>query len=140
MKTYQPREKDIKREWHELDAKGQVLGRLATQAARLLIGKHKRNYAPHLDMGDYVIVTNASDIEVTGRKEEQKTYFRHSGYPGGARTLTFKELKERSPKKVIELAVKGMLPKNRLRDKRMGRLKVFTGSEHPYKGKTKTQE
>lgn len=130
--TYQPKAKDIKREWHLMDANGQILGRLATQVARFLIGKHKKTYVPHLDSGDYVVVTNAQNILVTGNKEKQKTYYRHSGYPGGFKSTTLGEMRKAHPTRVIELAVKNMLPKNRLQDKRMGRLKIFAGETHPY--------
>ncbi|MBI2103431.1 50S ribosomal protein L13 [Candidatus Woesebacteria bacterium] len=137
MKTYQPKQKDIKRDWHLIDAEGKVLGRIATDAARLLIGKHKPNYAPHLDMGDYVVVINVKEVKVTGRKEKQKVYRSHSGYPGGFKEVKFSALIKKSPEKVIEYAVSGMLPKNRLRDDRLRRLKVFAGSEHKYKDKIK---
>jgi large subunit ribosomal protein L13 len=139
MKTYQPRHNDIKRDWHLLDAKGAVLGRLATQACIFLMGKHKANYAPHLDMGDNVVVINASEVELTGRKSSQKLYRSHSGYPGGFKEVKFTEMLSRHPERIIEIAVSGMLPKNRLRDKRMTRLKVFSGSEHTYNDKFKVQ-
>lgn len=137
FRTYQPKQAEIKRDWHLIDVKGKVLGRTATEIARLLMGKHKRNYAPHLDMGDYVVVINAEETRVTGKKEKQKIYWRHSGYPGGLKATRLEELREKNPTRIIELAVKRMLPTNRLRDKRMGRLKVFTGSEHPYGDKIK---
>ncbi|MDO8599906.1 MAG: 50S ribosomal protein L13 [bacterium] len=133
--TYQPKAKDIKREWHLIDAKDKILGRLATGVARLLIGKHKKTYVPHLDSGDYVVVTNAESILVTGNKEKQKTYYRHSGYPGGLKSTTLGEMRKAHPTRIIELAVKNMLPKNRLQDKRMGRLKIFAGESHPYGNK-----
>jgi large subunit ribosomal protein L13 len=135
MKTYQPRHKDIKREWHLVDAKGKILGRMASEVVKPLMGKHKVNYAPHMDMGDYVVIINAKDIEVTGRKEKQKRYFRHSGYPGGFKEIAYSKLKKEQPKRIIELAVKRMLPDNRLRHKRMRRLKVFAGGENPYSDK-----
>jgi large subunit ribosomal protein L13 len=125
QKTYQPKETEIKREWHFLDAKGKVLGRLASQIATLLMGKHKKTYTPHLDMGDWVVVKNAKDVKVTGKKELLKIYYHHSGYPGGLKKVTFAQLREKNPAKIIELAVRRMLPANRLRDKRMKRLKVF---------------
>lgn len=133
--TYQTKGSDIKRSWHLIDATDEILGRLATRAAGFLIGKHKKDYVPHLDCGDYVVVTNAARVKVTGRKEEQKTYYRHSGYPGGLKSRTLSEMREKHPTRVIELAVKNMLPKNRLQDKRMIRLKVFAGEEHKYGAK-----
>lgn len=133
MKTHQPKHKDIKREWHLIDAKGKVLGRLATEVARLLIGKHKPNYATHMDMGDCVVVVNAKEVELTGRKKDQKVYYRHSGYPGGFKEVKFKKMMENHPERVIQLAVNGMLPKNRLHKKRIVRLKIFAGESHSYK-------
>ncbi|RJR29292.1 50S ribosomal protein L13 [Candidatus Microgenomates bacterium] len=127
MKTFQPKLKDVKRETHVLDARGKVLGRLATEVARYLIGKHKTGYAPHMDMGDMVIVKNALEVAVTGNKEQGKLYRRHSGFPGGFREQTLAEMRKKYPERIIELAVKGMLPKNRLQDKRMRRLKVYRG-------------
>lgn len=135
--TYQPKAKEIKREWHVISAKGQILGRLATEIARLLMGKHKRTYSPHLDSGDYVVVTDAREVKLTGRKEEQKVYTRYTGYPGGLRKKSIKQLREEKPERIIEHAVRGMLPKNRLQADRMNRLKVFAGSEHPYGDKFK---
>lgn len=129
FKTYQPKAKEIKREKHHLDANGEILGRLATKIARLLIGKHKRTYSPHLDSGDFVVVTNAKEVLVTGKKEKQKTYYRHSGYPGGLKAERLEELRARNPKRIVEYAVWNMLPKNRLRKNRMARLKVFAGIE-----------
>lgn len=137
MKTYQPKHKDIKRNWHLIDAKGKVLGRLSTEIAKLLMGKHKANYSTHMDMGDCVVVINASDIELTGRKKSQKVYYRHSGYPGGFKEIKFKKMINEQPEKVIQLAVNGMLPKNRLLAKRMARLKVFPEAKHHYKDKFK---
>ena len=132
MKTYQPKEKEVRRSWNLVNADGEVLGRLASNVARLLIGKHKPGYSAHMDSGDYVVVINAKKIELTGKKAIQKTYFRHSGYPGGAKVIKFSKMFEASPAKVIQLAVAGMLPKNRLRSDRMARLKIFAGGEHPY--------
>ncbi len=124
MITFQPKQKDIKRERHELSAKGEVLGRLATKSAMLLMGKHKTTYAPHLDMGDYVEIKNAQEVVVTGKKNIQKTYFSHSGYPGGLKEVSYEKLSKEQPEKIIEHAVRGMLPKNKLQTKRMRRLKV----------------
>ena len=132
MKTYQPRQKDIKRNWHLVDAKGKVLGRLSTEVARFLTGKHKVNYSNHMDMGDYVVVLNAKDVILTGRKVSQKLYRRHSGYPGGFKEIKYAKMHDERPERVIELAVSGMLPDNRLKKKRQARLKVFAGSKHPY--------
>src|SRR3972149_7624733 len=117
--TYQPKAKEVKRNWLLIDAKGKVLGRLATEIATKLMGKHKADYSPHMDNGDYIVVVNAKEIKVTGRKEEQKKYYRHSGYPGGFKEVSYKEMKEKHPTRILELAVKRMLPDNRLRDKRM---------------------
>lgn len=133
--TYQPKASEIKRSWHLIDAKGMILGRIATECARFLIGKHKKTYSSHMDSGDYVVVINAKEVRVTGNKELQKTYYHHSGYPGGLSATTLRELREKSPTKIIEHAIHNMLPKNRLRSDRMTRLKVFAGSEHPYQGK-----
>jgi large subunit ribosomal protein L13 len=135
MKTYQPRQKEVKRNWHLIDAKGAILGRLSTRVATLLMGKHKPNYSNHIDMGDYVVVTNAKSIELTGRKKSQKLYRRHSGYPGGFKEIKFKQMQQDHPERVIELAVSRMLPSNRLKRLRMRRLKVFAGSKHPFERK-----
>lgn len=132
FKTYQPSSKDIVRKKHVLDAKSATLGRFATQVALLLTGKNKKGYVPHLDMGDYVMVVNAADIAVSGRKEKQKIYYRHSGYPGGLKEITLSQMREKNPTKIIELAVRGMLPGNRLRDPRMRRLSVFAGERSVY--------
>lgn len=134
-KTYQPKEKEVTKEWHLIDAKGKILGRMATEIAGLLMGKGKVNYAPHMDMGDYVVVTNASGVEVTGKKKDQKVYQSHSGFPGGFKEVNFRKLHSEQPAKVIELAVSRMLPKNRLQKKRMARLKVFASDEHIYSDK-----
>ena len=134
-KTYQPKAKDIKHNWHLVDAKGQILGRMASKIAQDLMGKQKVDYAPHMDMGDYVVVINADKVEVTGKKEKQKVYYKHSGYPGGFKEISYEKLKREKPGRIIELAVKRMLPANRLRDKRMRRLKIVVGEENPYKDK-----
>lgn len=126
---------DVKREWHMVDLAGKTLGRIATDIAKLLIGKSKPYFVRNLDCGDFVVAVNAKDIKTTGKKDEQKIYYRYSGYPGGLRKETLTELKGRMPEKVIELAVKGMLPQNRLRDKMLGRLFVFSGQEHKYHDK-----
>ena len=140
MKTYQPKHKDIKRDWHLIDAEGQILGRMATQIAKFLMGKHKPNYATHMDMGDYVVVINAEKIVLTGRKKKQKVYRRHSGYPGGFKEISFEKMISERPERVTELAVSGMLPGNRLKKKRMRRLKVVAGPKNPYESKFKEKK
>jgi len=135
MKTYQPKAKDIKRTWHLFDAKGKVLGRLATEAAKFLIGKHKVIYTPHLDMGDYVVIINAKDIVLTGAKMANKVYQSHSGYPGGFKEVKVQKMMDEMPTRIIEKAIYGMIPTNRLTAKRMARLKVYEGSEHPYENR-----
>ena len=137
MKTYQPKEKEVKREWHPIDVGGKVLGRSSTQIATLLMGKHKPTYSGHMDMGDYVVVINAKDVQLTGRKKSQKVYYSHSGYPGGFKEVKFAQMIDEQPEKVIKLAVKRMLPKNRLQSNRMRRFKVFAGANHSYKEKFK---
>jgi large subunit ribosomal protein L13 len=132
MSTNIVKAKDIKRAWHLVDAEGKILGRLSTEIAGMLSGKTKQEYVPYLDLGDYVVVVNASKVKVTGKKEKTKEYVRHSGYPGGIKVETFEKLIQRRPEKIIEHAVKGMLPKNRLGAKMIKKLKVFPGSEHPY--------
>jgi large subunit ribosomal protein L13 len=132
MKTYTPKAGDVARHWWVVDAENQVLGRLATRIATVLRGKHKPTYTPHLDTGDYVVVVNADKVRLTGRKPEQKTYFRHSGYMGGERHVPFREMMERHPHRVIELAVKGMLPKNNLGRLMRRKLKVYAGAAHPH--------
>lgn len=132
MKTYSPSATEIKKEWQVVDASGQVLGRLASQVAKLLMGKHKSIYTPHLDTGDYVLVLNAAKVEVSGKKANQKIYYRHSGYPGGLKEITFRELFSKDPTQVVEAAVKGMLPKSRLGRAMFKKLRVYAGSEHPH--------
>jgi large subunit ribosomal protein L13 len=132
MKTFSPKAKDIEREWLVIDATGKTLGRIATQVAGLLMGKHKPIFAPHIDTGDYVVVINAAKVKVTGKKREQKVYYRHSGYPGGLKSLTLDELFNKDPAHVIELAVKGMLPHNSLGRDMIKKLKVYPGNEHPH--------
>jgi large subunit ribosomal protein L13 len=132
MKTYQPKPTEIRREWVLIDATDQILGRLATQIAFRLRGKHKPIFTPHLDTGDFVIVVNADKIMLTGNKWAQKTYYRHSGYMGGLKTITAKKLLEKSPERILWFAVRGMLPKNRLGRALLGKLKVYSGSKHPH--------
>jgi large subunit ribosomal protein L13 len=137
MKTYSAKASDIKREWHVIDASGQVLGKVATQAANRLMGKHKPLFSRHLDTGDYVVVINAEKVRVTGDKLKQKMYYRHSGYPGGLRSVSLEKMLQTSPARVIEHAVKGMLPHNRLEAQMMKRLKVYAGEAHPHQGQVK---
>jgi large subunit ribosomal protein L13 len=134
MKTYSTKAADIQREWHLVDASGKVLGKLATRIASLLIGKHKPIFNRHLDVGDYVVVINAAKIGVTGNKKKQKIYYRHSGYPGGLKSINLERMLAANPNRVIEYAVKGMLPQNRLRARMMKRLRIFAGETHPYGG------
>lgn len=123
---------EIDRKWHLVDAKGMVLGRIATQIAQKLIGKHKPTYTPHIDAGDFVVVINAKEVAVTGDKMDTKKYFSHSNFPGGLREMTLAELLAKFPERAIEKAVYNMLPKNKLRDQRMTRLKVYAGPEHKH--------
>ncbi len=133
QKTYALKASEIKRDWWVVDAEGQTLGRLATQVATLLRGKHKPTFATHLDNGDFVIVINAEKIKVTGNKLDDKKYYAYSGYPGGLRETPLRQVLARKPARVIEQAVKGMLPDNRMSHKLMGKLKVYRGAEHPHK-------
>ncbi len=132
MKTYVAKPSDRERNWVVVDANGQTLGRLATQIADVLRGKRKPEYTPHIDTGDFVIVVNAEKISVTGRKRTDKMYYRHSGYPGGLRSRTFNEMLQRRPEQIIRLAVKGMMPRNRLARKQLTKLKVYAGPDHPH--------
>ncbi|HKY74320.1 MAG TPA: 50S ribosomal protein L13, partial [Patescibacteria group bacterium] len=131
-RTYVDTIKTLSHSWHLIDVSGKVLGRTTPQIAKLLMGKHKPTYTPNLDSGDYVVVLNAKDIVVTRTKASKKMYYRHSGVPGGFREERFEEVMEKNPARVIEHAVHGMLPKNKMLDIRMGRLKVFAGTEHTY--------
>ena len=134
IKTYTPKASEVKREWHVLDADGQVLGRLATQAAIYLRGKHKPTYTPHMDMGDHVIVVNAARVRVTGKKMQDKLYRWHSGYPGGLKTRTLEEQLARFPARVIEAAIRGMLPDGALGKAMFKKLHVYAGPTHPHRG------
>jgi large subunit ribosomal protein L13 len=138
-KTYSPKPTELQHEWFVIDASGQTLGRLATTLATRIMGKHKAQYSAHLDCGDNIVVVNASKIAVTGNKLEDKKYYHHSGYPGGIKETNLGDLLSRNPQQVIEKAVAGMLPKNRLQDDRMRRLKVYAGAEHPHAGQTPKQ-
>lgn len=133
-KTYSVKASDIKREWHIFDASDEILGRLATRIAGLLMGKHKPLFSRNMDVGDFVVVINADKVRVTGNKAKQKMYHRHSGYPGGLRSVSLEKMMQTHPTRVIEHAVKGMLPKNRLNARMMKRLKVYAGDAHPHKG------
>jgi large subunit ribosomal protein L13 len=137
QKTYQPTQDEINRKWHLINARGKILGRVASEIAQYLIGKHKVNYVPHLDVGDYVVVTNADKFIVTGKKRKNKMYRRHTGYMGGLKEKTLEDLLEDKPKEAIKLAVKNMLPKNKQRKKRLARLKIFVDEDHPYDDKFK---
>ena len=132
MKTYYAKPNEVAREWHLIDALDQVLGRVASKAAHILRGKHKPTYTPHVDTGDFVVIINADKIRVTGKKLTDKEYYRHSGYPGGLKCETFEEAMEKHPERVIEHAVKGMLPKNTLGRAMAKKLKVYAGAEHPH--------
>jgi large subunit ribosomal protein L13 len=132
VRTYTPKPGDVERRWHVIDATDVVLGRLASQVAILLRGKHKPTYAPHLDTGDFVVVINADKVALTGAKREQKKAYRHSGYPGGLRAVGYAELLEKNPERAVEKAVGGMLPKNTLGRAQLGKLKVYRGEEHPH--------
>jgi large subunit ribosomal protein L13 len=132
MKTFVAKPSDRQRDWYVVDAQGKTLGRLATQIADTLRGKRKPTYTPHIDTGDFVIVVNAEKIAVTGNKRANKLYHRHSGYPGGLRTRTFEQMITRRPEEVIRIAVKGMMPRNRLARKQLTKLKVYAGPDHPH--------
>ena len=132
MRTYSTKPAEIERQWFVVDARGQTLGRLASEIAKILKGKHKPIYTPHLDTGDFVIVINAEKIHVTGRKMDQKMYYRHSGYPGGLKSITLREQLKRHPTRVIRSAVKGMLPHHRLGRAMLRKLKVYAGDAHPH--------
>ena len=139
MKTYVATPQDRERNWLLVDAEGQTLGRLATQIADALRGKRKPTFTPHVDVGDFVVVVNAEKIAVTGQKLREKMYYRHSGYPGGLKKRTLSEMLERRPEEVIRLAVRGMLPKNRLARKQLTKLKIYAGPEHPHKAQKPTK-
>lgn len=132
MKTYRVKADEIERNWYLIDAENKVLGRLASEIAQILRGKHKVKYSPHLDTGDFVVLINAAKVRVSGRKIEQKTYFRHSGYPGGKRNVPIIEVLQQHPERVIRDAVKGMLPKTKLGRRQMKKLKIYAGPEHPH--------
>ncbi|MBN2516201.1 MAG: 50S ribosomal protein L13 [Deltaproteobacteria bacterium] len=132
MKTYSAREGDVKKDWYLVDAKGKILGRLASEIARRLRGKHKPIYTPHVDTGDFVVVINADKIRLTGKKLTDKIYYRHSGYPGGIKSIAAGKILKEKPERLIHLAVRGMLPKNSLGRRMLKKLKVYRGEEHPH--------
>ncbi len=139
MKTKVLKKSEVKRNWLVVDAEGKILGRLAAKIAQMLTGKNKPQYSPHVDCGDYVVVLNADKFRVTGKKMTDKIYYRHSFYPGGLKAISLKHLLERNPKKVIYHAVSGMLPKNKFRARRLRRLKLYLGNEHPHKAQSPGQ-
>jgi large subunit ribosomal protein L13 len=132
MKTYMPKPKDVQRGWYVVDADGAVLGRLASAVAHVLRGKHKPSYSPHLDVGDHVVVVNAAKVRLTGEKEGKKIYYRHSQYPGGLREIPYGQMAERQPQRVVEQAIRGMLPKTRLGRQMLRKLSVYAGPDHPH--------
>jgi len=132
VKTYTARAEDMEREWFLVNAEGKTLGRLASEIASVLRGKHKPIYTPHLDCGDYVIVVNAEKVRVTGRKLDQKMYYHHTGYPGGIKSISLRNQLQKHPERVLQAAVRGMLPKNRLGRKMLKKLKVYAGDSHPH--------
>lgn len=140
MKKGARKENIVKRNWHLFDAKNKILGRLATQIVHVLMGKNKPSFVPWQDRGDYVVVINAEKVKVSGRKEKQKLYFRHSGFLGSLKEETLEKLRQRRPEEIIRRAVKNMLPKNKLRRGRMRRLKIVVGDQHPYEDKIKNQK
>ncbi|MGJ8524887.1 50S ribosomal protein L13 [Halomonadaceae bacterium LMG 33818] len=132
MKTFSAKPQSVQRDWYVVDATNKTLGRLATELARRLRGKHKPEYTPHVDTGDYIVVINADKVRVTGNKTSDKQYYRHTGYPGGLRSMSFEQLIDHAPERVIEIAVKGMLPKGPLGRAMHKKLRVYAGAEHPH--------
>ena len=132
MKTFSAKTHEVKRDWYVVDASDKVLGRLATEIARRLRGKHKAEYTPHVDTGDYIVVTNAEKVAVTGRKFKEKMYYHHTGHPGGIKSISFDKLQAKNPERIIERAVKGMLPKNPLGRDMYRKLKIYVGNDHPH--------
>lgn len=132
MKTYSPKQKDIERSWYIVDAKGQTLGRMSVEIAKVLRGKQKPLFSPHVDCGDFVIVINAQDIHVTGNKMEDKLYYKHSGYPGALKKKPLKDMMKEKPEEVVKKAVAGMIPRNKLKKQVLMKLKIYKGSEHPH--------
>jgi len=140
MKTYSAKASEVKREWHVIDAADKILGKVATQAASLLMGKHKPMFSPNLDTGDFVVVINAAKVRVSGNKAKQKLYYRHSGYPGGFKSVNLGEMMQANPAWVIEHAVKGMLPHNRLGAGMLKKLKVYAAEDHPHQARARTTD
>lgn len=140
VKTYSTKASDIKREWHLIDAEDKVLGRLATQIANLLMGKHKPIYSRHLDTGDNVVVINAAKVQVTGKKMKDKIYYRHSGYPGGLKSINFEKMMETHPTRALEYAVKGMLPHTKLGAQMLKKLRIYAGAEHPHQAQLEAEK
>jgi large subunit ribosomal protein L13 len=138
VRTYSPKSGDVQRQWHVIDATDVVLGRLATQAATLLRGKHKPIFAPHIDTGDFVIIINADKVALTGNKRETKVAYRHSGFPGGLRATSYSDLLEKHPERAVEKAIKGMLPHNTLGRAQLSKLKVYAGPAHPHQAQAPT--
>ena len=136
MKTYSPKPQDIDRKWYVVDANGLILGRLASKIAQVLHGKHKPIWAPHADVGHFIVVVNADKVRVTGRKAEQKLYIRHSGYPGGLKKTSYSKVLQTKPEHILREAVRGMLPHNRLGRKMLKKLKIYASTEHPHQAKT----
>ena len=132
MKTFSAKNETVKRDWYVINAEGRTLGRLATEIARRLKGKHKAEYTPHVDTGDYIVIVNAEKVRVTGKKSKDKMYYRHTGFPGGIKEMSFDKMIDHKPEQVIELAVKGMMPRNPLGRAMLSKLKVYAGSEHPH--------
>ena len=132
MKSYMARPRTVERKWYLIDAEGQTLGRLATEISRLLRGKDKPQYTPHVDTGDFVVVVNAEKVLVTGKKAEQKVYYRHTGYPGGLKKTSYEVMQERKPTEILRKAVRGMMPKTRLGRQQLRKLKIYAGPEHPH--------
>jgi large subunit ribosomal protein L13 len=132
MKTYSAKPGSVPQDWYVVDAAGKTLGRVATEVAHRLRGKHKPEYTPHVDTGDYIVILNAGKIRVSGNKTEQKMYYHHSGYPGGLKSISFDKLRDKAPERIIETAVRGMLPKNPLGRAMFRKLKVYAGAEHPH--------
>jgi large subunit ribosomal protein L13 len=136
MKSYMARPQEVERKWYVVDAEGQTLGRLAVEIAKILRGKYKPQYTPHVDTGDFVVVVNADRVEVTGRKAEQKVYRRHTGYPGGLRETSYEVMMQRKPTEILRKAVWGMMPKSRLARQQFKKLKIYAGAEHPHAAQT----
>jgi large subunit ribosomal protein L13 len=139
MKSYMARPLEVERRWYVVDAEGRTLGRLATEIARILRGKNKPQYTPHVDTGDFVVVVNAEKVVVTGKKAEQKVYRRHSGYPGGLKETSYERMMERRPTEILRKAVKGMMPKTRLARQQLRKLKIYAGPEHPHAAQSPQQ-